>query len=782
MGKRRITTAGNIYLRTFVLNLLIAACVFIPMAILGQGRFTMCEDWNTYVLAFRYLENQAVHSGNIFWNWNIDLGSSLIGDFTQFSLFLDPFNWLHLFLNQSTIMYTATLTMMLKFAVAGLNMSVYLKNSKYSDAVVALGSVLYAFCGFHVSYMLFDFFGDSCLFFPLVIWALDKLVQEHRHGLFAFWVFYVLALSVPTFWGILIFLIIYFLLRYFSFTKEGFRLLRQCLTEGVIGALMAGIVVVPSVANLLGIPKGHDKILGQNSLAYSSTDIMMLLKALLLPADSMSATSVIYKTDWWTTALYLPFIGVGLVIAYIIRYKDSIKTWLFKLTLFSTICVFIPVLNSAYYMGTAQSYHRWYYMVEFVMILCSCEMVTSVSNMKAIRIGYTVSLVLTCAFTLVVQWVPWYADRSRLSVFREKRYFSAVAIAVICVIINIIFAKEKDIVKYQKILLAFVSISAVITSGLVGIDYKMNSSNPASDDRSGRFTANSAQAVYNELVNTTEVFRENNIGEFPSRTYFWRGYYDYGLAGGIPSRNTFIGLLNTSIFRFYDALGTPRLTAFSPDGPTGIDELVGTRYYVLLQPDESKKLIKKYNNGTRDLYLYEDPDSLTLGYTYDTYMLRSEFETLPVEIRAEVMLNTLVIPDDKSASVSKLLAPDKTRYKGGVDINLVNSYKLAHHSEMATDFHKTRMGWECSIKTKKDKYAFFSVPYDKRWRATVNGESAEIVDINGLMAVKVDEGENNIMFTWYPRYLVVGAILSVLGFIICIVYSRWNRNMKEGRL
>ena len=60
------------------------------------------------------------------------------------------------------------------------------------------------------------------------------------------------------------------------------------------------------------------------------------------------------------------------------------------------------------------------------------------------------------------------------------------------------------------------------------------------------------------------------------------------------------------------------------------------------------------------------------------------------------------------------------------------------------------------ITSGSEQYAFFSVPYDKAWSATVNGESAEILNINGLMAVKVNAGKNCIRFHYSPTPLWCG--------------------------
>ena len=76
------------------------------------------------------------------------------------------------------------------------------------------------------------------------------------------------------------------------------------------------------------------------------------------------------------------------------------------------------------------------------------------------------------------------------------------------------------------------------------------------------------------------------------------------------------------------------------------------------------------------------------------------------------------------------------------------------------------------ITSGSEQYAFFSVPYDKAWSATVNGESAEILNINGLMAVKVNAGKNCCGFG-------VSAISILLTAIYLLAGRRSRKSKKE---
>ena len=85
------------------------------------------------------------------------------------------------------------------------------------------------------------------------------------------------------------------------------------------------------------------------------------------------------------------------------------------------------------------------------------------------------------------------------------------------------------------------------------------------------------------------------------------------------------------------------------------------------------------------------------------------------------------------------------------------------------------------ITSGSEQYAFFSVPYDKAWSATVNGESAEILNINGLMAVKVNAGKNCIRFHYSPTPLWCGIGVSAISILLTAIYLLAGRRSRKSK-
>ncbi len=72
---------------------------------------------------------------------------------------------------------------------------------------------------------------------------------------------------------------------------------------------------------------------------------------------------------------------------------------------------------------------------------------------------------------------------------------------------------------------------------------------------------------------------------------------------------------------------------------------------------------------------------------------------------------------------------------------------------------------------KKDQWLFLSVPYDSGFSAQINGKDTEIYrSMTGFMAVRLEEGNNDIAISFCPRGLKQGVILSCAGLVALVLY------------
>ena len=79
------------------------------------------------------------------------------------------------------------------------------------------------------------------------------------------------------------------------------------------------------------------------------------------------------------------------------------------------------------------------------------------------------------------------------------------------------------------------------------------------------------------------------------------------------------------------------------------------------------------------------------------------------------------------------------------------------------------------IEILNDKYIFTSIPYDEGWNVLVDGEKVDYFKVNnGFIGFGIEAGTHTIETYFIPKGLIVGTILSILGFVLLFVFNKIN--------
>ncbi|MGI8316285.1 YfhO family protein [Halobacillus mangrovi] len=77
---------------------------------------------------------------------------------------------------------------------------------------------------------------------------------------------------------------------------------------------------------------------------------------------------------------------------------------------------------------------------------------------------------------------------------------------------------------------------------------------------------------------------------------------------------------------------------------------------------------------------------------------------------------------------------------------------------------------------KNHRYLTIPVPYEKGWHVKVNGEQKDILKANyAFLGVELEEGKNDITFTYRPPYFSLLSILSILSLMVSLIWLRKRR-------
>ena len=739
------------YIQVFALGYFAAMLSFVVLLIRGDGIFTLGNDFNEQQIPFHMLANRAVKSGNT--GWSVDLGSSLIGAL-GFYVFGSPFAWISFLFSAEQYPYVTGWLYMAKYAAAAVCAYSYLKRfvgKKYA----ALGAMLYAFAGFQSVNLIFHHFHDAVAFFPLILTGYEKLSREGKKGALALGVavnafvnYYFLIQEV-------IFLILYFLVREGGHLWKRRRLIGSCLLEGLIGIMMAGVLFVPSVLFTLENPRLTNYLQVSNWFYGGNRDYLQAVRALLFPGELMNAQSCIKEYDWSSWSAYLPMTGLALPLCYILKKRD----WLSVLLAGGMVMTGIPLLNSVFGLFSDTNYHRWLFMLILLMSLASAVVL---ENRREYPVK-SVCAVLTLFMTAMTVGSFWWSE-NRYQLIWQKDVFLTWSVTGIAGVLltGLIVGAVRDQKRYLMGIGAGILAFCVFTTGMTAWLYQRNS-------------GQSPQEYYDRL----KAFGQFSLPD--ERYRIASGDNTLLMANALSGTGSFTSMVSGSVFRFYEALGYPR-PIFSPEGPDGTREFLGGKYYVTAQPEEDAVILQEASVGKKRFYLCEYENAMPVGSVYQSYMTETDFRKIPKELRAIAMLRCLIVPERREKEAAQILK----KYERPSAEKLSEKQKNACVKEREVNgirsMKKEPDGFTAKLNARKDGYVLFTVPYDDGFRAQVDGEPVEILETNGMMAVPVKKGENEIRFIWRNYDLIAGALCSVAGVTALAFYLQLTRRRERMRL
>lgn len=246
----------------------------------------------------------------------------------------------------------------------------------------------------------------------------------------------------------------------------------------------------------------------------------------------------------------------------------------------------------------------------------------------------------------------------------------------------------------------------------------------------------------------------------------------------------FQSVVSTSIMEFYQALDITRDVASRIDTDFyQLRSLLSVKYYVNnkddeLTPPKSFSQLKE----TEDFIIYENDYYLPMGFAYDHCILQSDFDELSQSYKVATLMNSLVLNEHQYEKYGDIITFDKdpnpTSFEG-----FKTSYE-ERKAESCYYFKEDNDGFTAKISLDEDKLVFFSVPYEKGFSATVNGESVQIEKVsNGMMAIRVPAGKDSVIRFDYETYgFKAGVIISLSAvglFIIYIILARKFTKRKD---
>lgn len=777
------------YLAAFLLGALCLLLPLLPIMISNHGYFIYCGDYNAQQIPFYNMANDTVRSGGAFgWNWLTDLGSDFMTSYS-FYLWGSPFFWLSAALPRGLVTFSMPILLALKHGLASLTAYAYIRRFVRSKDAALIGGLLYACSGFQAYNIFFNHFQDVTAFFPLLLIAMEENINNHRKGVFAVTVAFIAILNYYFFTGQAVFLVLYYLFRMASPDfRTSWKKFFGLAFEAVIGAMLAGFILVPSALAVITNHRVNNFAYGADMvLYYDKTLIPRIIQSFFMPPDTPASPNL-FASDyekWASIGGYLPLFSMAGVAAFIRSHK---KHWATRLSICCIIFAFIPILNSLFQAVNSYYYARWFYMPILIFAMMTAESLDDTES--DLWFGWKFCAAILIAFA-VIGCLPTGGEKEKLHFFRlpdDPLYFwLVIAVAACCLVGSaILFRLRKNGRSFMNPGVWMTAAASVLCIS-TAVYYC------ASTVRYSRLYVNSAikgSETLCEEVSKNNFFRIDISEDCDNYSMLW----------GLPNMRAFQSVVNTSIMDFYQDIGLNRDVASraEPDHYT-LRGLFSVKYYYRdiryaktydeldkLSSESSESSASKkedYSNaditkllpgfeykGANDYFeFYENTLYIPMGFGYDSYISVKDADKRSNIAREKLLIDTLVLTDKQIAKYSDILTEydNKEELTKGDYIRICKEKQQYSSSKFSYDHH----GFQSEIVLDKPQLVFFSVPYSEGWTAKVNGKSADVEKVSyGFMAVKGDAGRNEIVFRYRTPGLTVGTFITVIGILLLAGY------------
>ena len=808
------------YKKTLLISLILSFLILAPFVIVewiktGSPVFLYYGDYNVQQIPFYEHCVRMVHEGNFGWDWLTDLGSNFIGSYSYY-LLGSPFFWLMCLFPASWAPYLMAPIYMLKFATAAVIAYAYLKRFVKNKDYAVIGALLYAFSGFQIYNIFFNQFHEVVAFFPLLLIGMEELVQNNRRGQFALAVAINCMMNYFMFAGQVAFCIMYFMFRC---TKRSFRINLKnflCLAvEAVLGVLIGSVLFLPACLAILDNPRLGGGYEGWRMLFYMhSVDgeqtlyterYVHIIESYFFPPDIPSRVNFAYGHNerWASNAIWLPLFGMSGVFSYIAARKRS---WLSYFSVFLMLCSVVPLLNSSFFLLNSSYYARWNYM----MILMFC--VATVIALEDRRISFKRGLIanaVACAVIALPIGLRWYQESEgsdwelgtmpyadRFWLYVAIAFGSLIALHFITkylrgrktrVTVSVSETPGKRVVRCieRSVFVNGVLIAVCVVTVLYAVLHVFH----------GKCHSWSSDFLVDQAINGEVELPEEDgfyrIDFYRKEGRFTNVFDNLGLFWQIPSVENFHTVVPATIMEFYQANGISRSVGSRVESKYyGFKSLLSVKYSFIPTSDTKKHdtVGFEYFDTQNGFDIYENQYYLGMGFAFDQFMVESDYEKIAKSQRHILFNKYLVVPDEQAEYYATFMervynasnAPDGAPVREtALNKDTYFAAVEERRNYVCDSFDYDSYGFHATISLDAPGMVFFSVPYDDGWSATVNGAPVTVEKVDyGFVAVRADAGDSEIVFSYRTPGLAAGALLSLAGVLLLLLYLFVMRRMK----
>lgn len=776
--------------------------------------YTTYDGYSQYLPTYANFAREIREVASLPW-WTFTIG---LGHIQSYDVLLYPLNAIPciigaIFGNHALEMSFGWMQL-IKIILSALFMYLFLFELKFNRLACSIAAILFAFCGIIILRGNWIFLADECYIAMFILWSAERYFKRKEFIWIPISVFLLgscLSLYYLYLYGLL--LTIYVTIRFFcvgcSIRKYPLFILK-CGALYLIGVLMGSMIFIGFGWSLFSTAR-YSSAVGymHASEIIKTADFKVLFSALarLFSTDSMGIYS-----QYSGTLNYLegPLFYSGLCCLFIIPQAFVSAKKRQRIFISVGICAafiymlfpFIPDIMNAFIRNEefAQRSYRLSSLWICILIIVICAYGFDII-IKTKKINEKV--LIYSGITIISTFILMYIFMQNHYLNIEDKVYVLIFVFLIGWLIAFGFynGSKKSIAIVVSMIVLEAGLFSYITIRGSYFDALINYQSMKKDD-----------AGYYKDYASAVTFIQNQD----------KGFYRIGGAQSVSgvanlSAPQYFGIFGSSYYTDIDSSTYEFLNTVYPQSffnnigskySNGVgsnlylSELTGYKYLILKNENAgaSQKSITNGDSNTRlygyeylstvgNLDVYRNNAPLSIGFTYDKYISKSEFLALNTTERQVALLSCIVLEDGVKSKLQQITqnglkysldaANDIDDTKDIIDTIDMNWYDLLIDARSNEQFDVTdwKEDWfKGTINSSSDKMLFFSIPNVKGWSVWVDGVKTETQMVNiGFLGVPLSKGEHAIELKYRSATQLPGLIISVLVismFILLIIFRK----------
>lgn len=708
-----------------------------------------------------------------FWSFNIGLGQNSFA-----YLLSDPFDLFILLFPINIVKYLVIYKVIIQFLLIALVFHSYLKLLKLENFSIIVGTLLYTFSGFLIVSSGWFIFTIEALSFALFLLSVELYIQRNF-----FWIipipFILISIFRPFVLAPLsIFGLSYFILRLYmeddlsfkSFFKKTSFYLCFCL----IGILIAFPFFLENLKIMIESPRGS----GANSLSQSlmSIDIWQMVdkRQLLTAIFRMFSTEILGSgSDYkgWSNILEAPNYYCSILAVISLPHLFSIKDFKLKKALLIFLLIWFlptvfPFFRYAISFFTGDYYRTYSLYFSFVIIFVSLFSLNEI--IKNHKFSSRISIITIFALSVIL-FYPFFENEIKTSyvvflvlVFASTYYF-------------IFFSKKLNQSANEVYILVLLVIELLIFS-YISINNRQILSVDEDHSKIG-YNDYSIEAIDflkkhdNDFYRIDKRYQSSVAQHLSLNDALVQDFY------GTSSYSSFNQKYYIQYLKLYGIIDSSDESQTRwARGLVGrpVLEILNNVKYVLTKEnniDFNTSLLYDSIAQFNDIKVLKHKFQLPLGYSYNKYVLLSDFKKCSNLQKEIVSLQAAVVNDADFNLVKDLdkfnLSDTISPSEYTVDFIKNSIEKLNEESTLIKYFDSDKI--VAKFKTTRPRIVYFSIPFDKNWNiAGVDKKNIAILS-SGMFGIKIPAGNSEIKLFYKSKEFYTGLAVSLITFLFLLI-------------